>query len=84
MVANYQTSHMEGELPKPEVQDNQDNKITHYLTILQDECERELQLIQDLLDLHHLEAGTQSSELAPVDLKYWIPHITEPFEMRMS
>lgn len=61
----------------------QEHRITNYLRVLQNECEHELQLIQNLLDLHHLETGTRSPELAPIDLKYWIPHIAEPFEMRM-
>ncbi len=36
-------------------------KTTRYLQILYDQCEREIGLITDLLDLQRLEAGIQSS-----------------------
>ncbi|MDX2243700.1 MAG: response regulator [Leptolyngbyaceae cyanobacterium bins.302] len=61
-----------------------DEKIAQYLEILQEECEKELGLIQDLLDLQHLEAGTQPLELVSIDLSYWIAHILESFEKRCS
>ncbi len=57
-------------------------KINQYLDILQEECEQELNLIQDLLDLQNLEAGIQPLDLAPIDLPNWIKHLIEPFEGR--
>lgn len=58
-----------------------DSKLGQYLKILQDECERELQLIQDLLDLQHLNAGVYPLEQITLDLKHWLAHILEPFEL---
>lgn len=86
MVNTYQPSAIDTKTidTKISTSEAQENKITHYLKMLQDECERELRLIQDLLDLHRLEAGIQSLNPAPIDLKYWIPHLTEPFELRIQ
>lgn len=81
MIAMDQTPTLEANCSALETQEN---KMAYYLKILQDECEHELHLIQDLLDLHHLEAGTQALEPAPIDLKYWVLHIVEPFELRMQ
>lgn len=58
------------------------SKINQYLDILQEECEQELNLIQDLLDLQNLEAGIQPLDLAPIELPNWIKHLIEPFESR--
>lgn len=80
MMATHHPPSLEEELAKPGEKD----KITCYLKILQDECERELHLIQDLLDLHRLETGMQPLDLAPLDLTHWIPHITDQFELRMQ
>lgn len=50
-----------------------------YLTILQRECDRELELIEDLLDLQRLEAGAHVQNLAEIDLQSWLPDILAPF-----
>lgn len=60
------------------------HKISQYLEILQEECEQELRLIQDLLDLQYLEAGAQPLELTPIDLNVCLPHVIEPFESRCA
>lgn len=62
----------------------QDERLTRYLQILEEECSQELNLINDLLDLQRLEAGMQSIELENVDLNYWLPSIIEPFEARIQ
>jgi GAF domain-containing protein/two-component sensor histidine kinase len=62
----------------------QDDRLTRYLQILEEECTQELTLINDLLDLQRLEAGVQSIELESVDLNYWLPSIVEPFEARVQ
>lgn len=56
--------------------------LIQYLTILQEECDRELGLVEDLLSLQHLEAGTHPQRLTTIQLSDWILHIIEPFEMR--
>lgn len=57
-------------------------KASRYLKILNDECEREMSLINDLLDLTRLEAGNQRPSLTLIRLQDWIPHVVEPFYLR--
>ncbi|MDX2098224.1 MAG: PAS domain S-box protein [Leptolyngbyaceae cyanobacterium bins.59] len=54
-------------------------KVTQYLGILNSECEREISLINDLLDLQRLEAGKRTLALEAIDLHEWIPQIVQPF-----
>lgn len=56
----------------------------YYLKILQNECNRETELINDLLDLQRLEAGTQPHELVSLDLQTWIPLTVESFSSRAA
>lgn len=60
---------------------NQDSKIPLYFQVLQDECERELHLIQDLLDLQHLNAGVYPLERVTINLYHWLSHVLEPFQL---
>lgn len=50
-----------------------------YLTILQTECDREIELIEDLLDLQRLEAGVHAQNPSEIDLQIWLPAILAPF-----
>ncbi|MBL1178298.1 PAS domain-containing protein [Pantanalinema sp. GBBB05] len=56
--------------------------IQRYLQILQDECDRETHLINDLLDLCRLDARTEPLQLTTMNLSMWIMHITEAFIVR--
>lgn len=60
----------------------EDTRIEQYLKILREQCNQELNLINDLLDLQHLDAGTQLIDATEVRLHEWIPHIVESFEIR--
>lgn len=71
--------HLATEYTKPEADRN---KVAHYLQVLQQECDRELDLIKDLLDLQHLNAGLALQEPVSVELALWLPHVLEPFEQR--
>ncbi|EKQ70516.1 putative transmembrane sensor domain protein [Leptolyngbyaceae cyanobacterium JSC-12] len=53
-----------------------------YLKILQDECTREVNLINDLLDLQRLEAGTKTFTAEPIVLANWLPTVIEDFYKR--
>jgi PAS domain S-box-containing protein len=57
----------------------QNPKVAHYLSILKEECQREISLINDLLDLTRLDAGTDFSTLNPTNLAVWLPQVIDPF-----
>lgn len=57
----------------------QQQQIQKYFDVLHSECRRELGLINDLLDLVRLDAETEPMLLEPIDLRLFIPHVTEPF-----
>ncbi|MDG2615212.1 GAF domain-containing protein [Thermoleptolyngbya sichuanensis XZ-Cy5] len=60
--------------------DNPDlHHIHRYFQILKDECQRELKLINDLLDLSRLDAGMEPLLLTSIHLCDWVAHIAEPF-----
>ncbi|UBF25918.1 GAF domain-containing protein [Kovacikia minuta CCNUW1] len=48
-------------------------KTSRYLQILYHQCEREIGLITDLLDLQRLEAGIQPLNPTRITLQLWIP-----------
>lgn len=53
-----------------------------YLNILSNECGRETDLINDLLDLQRLEAGAEPLMKEPIDLQVWLPELVAPFQER--
>jgi signal transduction histidine kinase len=59
-------------------------RIEHYLVILRKECEREIQLINDLLDLQRLEAQAQAVVWEWIDLQQWLPPRVEGFYDRIA
>ncbi|WP_088892737.1 sensor histidine kinase [Leptolyngbya ohadii] len=59
-----------------------DARTLQYLTILDRECDREISLINDLLDLQRLEANKRELSLEPIDLLNWLPRLVEPFQER--
>ena len=58
------------------------SKAASYFNILQEECHREIHLINDLLDLTRLDAGVEPLTITSIDLAPWIGHLTEPFLAR--
>ena len=61
----------------------QKSKTSRYFQILHDECEREITLINDLLDLQRLDAGSHSLVLTAIYIETWLPQIIEPFTERI-
>ncbi|MBW4582906.1 MAG: response regulator [Tildeniella nuda ZEHNDER 1965/U140] len=58
--------------------------VDRYLQILHDECQREIDLITNLLDLTRLDAEAESLTLTTIALATWIPVIAEPFSDRAA
>lgn len=50
-----------------------------YIQILKDECQRETNLINDLLDMARLEAGAAPLNVTTINLPLWLPIIIDPF-----
>ncbi|MBW4583543.1 MAG: PAS domain S-box protein [Tildeniella nuda ZEHNDER 1965/U140] len=54
-------------------------KVSRYFQILKDEGDREIKLINDLLDLSRLDSGRDPLFLSTLHLQIWLPHVAEPF-----
>lgn len=61
---------------------NSPQRQQQYLDILQSECMREIELINDLLDLQRLEASAYSLNLVQIDLPEFITSLIQPFYSR--
>ncbi|MCS6812738.1 MAG: GAF domain-containing sensor histidine kinase [Cyanobacteria bacterium] len=59
------------------------SKVHRYLQILKDECNREIELINDLLDLSRLDANAEPLMLATLNLLDWLPQLIKPFAERI-
>lgn len=57
----------------------QSKTMSECFVTLHEECESELKLIQDLLDLQYLGAESYPLQLTTLDLHDWIPHTLEAF-----
>jgi signal transduction histidine kinase/CBS domain-containing protein len=53
-----------------------------YLTILESECSREINLVNDLLDLQKLEAASAPISHETLYFKQWLPPFIQPFYSR--
>lgn len=65
------------ELSKPPAQRN---KVARYFHILHNECERETNLINDLLEWQRINAEIQPLVLTSIQLEDWLPTIVETFQ----
>ncbi|MEM9003405.1 MAG: GAF domain-containing protein [Cyanobacteria bacterium P01_F01_bin.86] len=63
--------------PKPS-----QNPLARYYQVLTEECEREISLINDLLDLQRLDGGNHPMNPQPIDIKSWLLGITNTFQER--
>ncbi|MGD1864483.1 MAG: ATP-binding protein [Phormidesmis sp.] len=66
----------EAELQKPQIEKS---RLARYFCILQEECEREISLINDLLDLQRLDVGNHPMMIQPIDLPNWLPNLVNGF-----
>ncbi|MEL6350907.1 MAG: HAMP domain-containing sensor histidine kinase [Cyanobacteria bacterium J06627_28] len=69
------------ELKKPQAEQG---RLARYYCILQEECEREISLINDLLDLQRLDVGNHPMMIQPIDLPNWLPNLVNGFKPRAS
>ncbi len=59
-----------------------DPKVSYYLKILKAECQREITLINDLLDLSRLDMEAALPIQTTVSLPNWVANLVEPFMER--
>jgi len=59
--------------------DDEAGQINRYFNILREEGQREIGLINDLLDLARLDAGMEPLRLNTIALQFFLPHLAEPF-----
>ena len=64
--------------------DADSTKVARYFKILHEECQRETNLINDLLDLSRLDAGAESLVISTIDPKIAILQMTEVFVERIQ
>lgn len=58
------------------------DRTTRYLSILRDQCNQELGLVNDLLELQQLEAGARPIAWISIHLSEWLQTHLEPFHAR--
>lgn len=63
-----------------ELNKGQAGKVLQYLDVLQEESDRELLLVEDLLSLQHIEAGVYANQPTLIHLQEFLLHLIEPFE----
>ncbi|MDZ8026679.1 MAG: response regulator [Nostoc sp. DedQUE11] len=56
--------------------------VARYLNIMRDQCEQELDLVDDLLYMRMIDADAYPLELTSIQLQNWLPHVAEGFEAR--
>jgi hypothetical protein len=57
-------------------------RLSSYLNILREQCNQELMLINDLLDLQKLEGNAHPLEQTSIELEHWILHVMDAFRER--
>jgi signal transduction histidine kinase len=62
----------------------QESRVAHYVQMLQTECQRKNDMINDLLALARLGAPQESLPPVEVVLQVWIPYVAEAFQERLQ
>ena len=58
--------------------------FTKVLNIFRSACDRQNQLVNDLLTLCYIDAKKETIEMRWIDLSVWLPQIVEPFAKRIQ
>jgi signal transduction histidine kinase/PAS domain-containing protein len=78
-VTLNQEMNLNEELQKPLAERS---RIARYYQVLREECEREISLINDLLDLQRLDGGNHPIHAQPIDVTTWLPGLINGFQER--
>lgn len=78
-VTLNQELNLDEELRKPKTSQH---RVARYYTVLKEECEREISLINDLLDLQRLDGGNHPITPQQINLSSWLMGITNSFDER--
>lgn len=54
--------------------------VSRYLGILRYECERELNLVDDLLNIQIIDAANYPLELTSIPIQHWLPKMVDSFQ----
>jgi PAS domain S-box-containing protein len=60
----------------------QSQRVEQYLRIIREQCDQELNLVNDLLELQRLEAEGTPVEQTPIDVVEWISQLAEAYQGR--
>lgn len=60
------------------------SRIARYFQILNEECEREIELINNLLDLQQLDTAPSDLLPEPIVLSSWLPPLLQQFQTRLQ
>ncbi|BAZ33371.1 two-component hybrid sensor and regulator [Cylindrospermum sp. NIES-4074] len=63
---------------------SESESLAHHLSILRKECERGLDLVDDLLNMRIIDADAYPLELNSIILQDWIPLVAESFQARFQ
>ncbi|MEH1918517.1 hybrid sensor histidine kinase/response regulator [Nostoc sp.] len=58
--------------------------VARYLGIVREQCEQELDLVDNLLHLRMIDADVYPLELTSIQLQNWLPHVAEYFQERVK
>ena len=70
---------LSSELQKPKTSQN---RLARYYQVLTEECEREISLINDLLDLQRLDGGNHPINPQRIDIASWLKGVANSFQER--
>lgn len=71
-------------LLEKEIGSNRSNTFNRVLEIFRSACQRQNQLVNDLLTLCYIDAKKELIKIQWIDLSAWLPQIIEPFQERID